>query len=272
MIAKLLPLITPHHIYVEPFGGGASLLFAKPPSPVEVYNDLNEGLVNLFRVLRDPEQFAEFHRLVSLTPYSRAEFNYCRDNWQEQGDPVQRAYQFYAVARMSFSGRFGSGFSSALTSSRRGMVDTASQWLSIIEQLPEIHTRLMRVQIECQDWRTILERYDMPETLFYLDPPYMPDTRSDKRYEHELTAEDHTELVDRLLGIQGQAILSGYDHPVYQPLTDAGWARKEWQTACYAAGRTRATGILGDGASMAMRPRTEVVWCKTRQLQLPLFG
>ena len=109
MTAKLLPLLTPHRIYVEVFGGGASLLFAKDPAPVEVYNDLNEGLVNLFRVLRDRGQFDEFQRLVALTPYARAEYDYCREHWQAQTDPVQRAYQFYVVARMSFGGHFGSG-------------------------------------------------------------------------------------------------------------------------------------------------------------------
>ena len=79
MVKKLLKLIPEHKIYVEVFGGGASLLFAKEPSPIEIYNDIDEGLVNFFRVLRDPEKFGKFYAKAVLTPYSRAEFYYCRD-------------------------------------------------------------------------------------------------------------------------------------------------------------------------------------------------
>lgn len=107
MVAKLLPLIPPHKIYVEVFGGGASLLFAKEPSPVEVYNDLDSGLVNFFRVLRDPGKFEKFYRKVCFTPYSREEYCFCRDTWGECKDDVERAYRWFVVARMSFSGKFG---------------------------------------------------------------------------------------------------------------------------------------------------------------------
>ena len=116
------------------------------------------------------------------------------------------------------------------------------------------------MQIECQDWRVILDRYDGPETLFYCDPPYVHDTRSSSRYAHELSASDHEELVTCLLGIEGMAIVSGYDHPIYRALDEAGWERYEWETACSAAGKTRATGILGEGSALRMQPRTEVAW------------
>src|SRR5690606_9021181 len=90
---KLLPLIPEHRTYVEPFGGGASLLFAKEPSPVEVYNDLDDGLVTLFRVLRHPLLFRIFQRKVALTPYARSEFMECRDSWQDC-EGVEKAYRF----------------------------------------------------------------------------------------------------------------------------------------------------------------------------------
>jgi len=217
MVAKLLPLIKEiqHHTYVEPFGGGASLLLAKPPSPVEVYNDLDQGLVGFFRVLRDPVQFAEFHRLVSLTQYSRAEYYHARDTWATEDDPVQRAYLWYVTARQSFSGCFGSSWSLAVTCSGRGMACTASKWLSAVERLPEVVERLLRVQVECHDWRQILDTYDRPGTLFYLDPPYVMSTRSAGGYAHELTADDHRELVERLPDLSGQWVLSGYESPLY---------------------------------------------------------
>lgn len=260
MVAKLLPLIPPHRIYVEPFGGGASLLFAKKPSPVEVYNDLDSGLVNFFRVLRDPKKFERFHRLVSLTPYSREEYDFCRKTWETCEDDVERAYRWYVVARMSFSGRFGSSWSSVVTASYRGMAGTTSKWLSTIEMLPAIHARMMRVQIEKADFRRILERYDTPETFFYLDPPYVPETRKAGEYKHEMSLEDHHDLVDRLLRLEGMAMLSGYAHDVHRPLEEAGWRRIDFGTACNATGRTRQTGILGVGAAKAKQKRIESVW------------
>lgn len=77
---KIIKLFPPHSIYVEPFGGAAHVLFAKEPSPVEVYNDIDSGLVNFFRVLRDPKSFGELALLCSLTPYSREEYYYFRKN------------------------------------------------------------------------------------------------------------------------------------------------------------------------------------------------
>ena len=271
MIRKILPLFPPHHTYVEPFGGAASLLFAKPPSPVEVYNDLDSSLVHFFRTLRDPEQFNQFHRLVSSTPYAREEYNYCRDTWSECDD-VERAYRWFVVARMSFSGRFGAGWRSIVTASRRGMASTCSAWLSIVDLLPQIHARLMRVQIEHSDWRIVLDRYDTPETLFYLDPPYVSETRRSGGYAHEMTLEDHQDLVDVLLQLRGKVILSGYAHQVYDSLETSGWQRHDWQTVCSAAGRTRATGIQGEGAALAMQARTETAWVSpTARLQERMF-
>lgn len=260
MMAKLLPLIPEHYMYVEPFGGGASLLFAKELSPVEVYNDIDSGLVNLFRVLRDEAKFQRFYRKACLTPYSREEYLFCRNTWDEQEDDVERAYRFFVVARQSFSGRFGGGWSFSRTASRNNMAKTCSKWLSCLEMLPEIHERLMQVQIEHLDFRKIFENYDTPETFFLCDPPYIPDTRKAGEYRHEMTLQDHQDLVGILLRIQGKAILCGYKHDIYKPLEDTGWHRLEFQMACHAVGRTRATGILGEGTARRMQPRTECVW------------
>ncbi len=260
MSKKLLPLLPRCHTYVEAFGGGASMLFAKHPSPVEVYNDLDGGLVGFFRVLRNPEQFKEFHRLVSLTPYARREFLDCRDAWKTETDPVTRAYMWFVVARISFSGEFGASMSTSVTSSHRGMASTVSKWLSIIDLLPQIADRLLRVQIEQADFRIILDRYDTPETLFYLDPPYVLSTRKGGKYEFELSDKDHADLVSLLLNLKGRAMLSGYAHDLYAPLEAAGWERKDFKTTCYAAGRTRASGLQGGGAVLEKQARVETVY------------
>ena len=248
------------------------MLFAKRPAEVETYNDLNSGLVNLFRVLRDKEQFPEFQRLCELTPYSREEFYDCRDKWESEADPVIQAWRFFVVARMSFGGQFGSSFGTVIATSRRGMAVQCSMWLSAIEGLPEVHARLMMVQVENADFRVILDRYDTPDTLFYCDPPYVPDTRKAKKYDHEMTEADHIDLVDLLLNIKGKCVLSGYPSPVYDRLTEAGWIRKEFNTACHAAGKTRNSNLQGAGSVMKHQPRTEVVWIKPISQEYGLFA
>jgi DNA adenine methylase len=259
MVAKLLPFIPKHKIYVEPYGGGASLLFAHEPSEIEVYNDLNSGLVNLFRVLRNREQFEQFHRLVQLTPYAREEFFDCKNNWSSTDDPVERAYRWFVVARMSFAGAFGQGWSFGRTSSR-GMESHVSAWLGIVEMLPEISQRLSTVLVEHKDAFGLIQTYDTEETFFYLDPPYVLSTRKAGGYKHELSDADHQRLVESLLNIKGKALLSGYANPIYAQLEKAGWQRKDWKTVCIAAGRTRATGILGEGACKRLQERTESIW------------
>ena len=260
MVKKLLKLIPKHQTYVEVFGGGAQLLFAKPPSPVEVYNDVDSGLINFFRVLRNPEKFQQFHRLVSLTPYSREEYNFCRDSWEQCEDDVERAYRWFVVARMSFSGHFGHSWSFSLNASSHGMSAACSSWLSAIEMLPQIHARIMRVQIEHKDFRELLPLYDTPETLFYMDPPYIPETRKHGRYKCEMTIDDHRELVDIVLKVKGMVMLSGYRHSIYEPLERSSWIRHDYKTACHAVAKTRATGILGKGSAKKMQSRVESVW------------
>ncbi len=224
-LKDILPHIPIHHTYVEVFGGSAQVLFAKPPSPVEVYNDTHSGVVNFFRVLRNPEQFREFLRLVSLTPFSREEYEFCKKTWHDCTDSVERAYRWFVVARQSYHGRFGKAFSYSIRHSVRGMAKNVSAYLSSIDLLPEVHERIMRVIIEHDDFRRIIPRYDTPETFFYCDPPYVPGTYSGRLYQYEMTIEDHQDLVKILLNIKGMALLSGIPNPVYEPLELAGWKR-----------------------------------------------
>ncbi len=261
---RLLPLLPPHHTYVEPFGGGAALLFAKSPSPVEVYNDLDSGLVNFFRVLRDRRKYRGLQLLASLTPYSREEYEAFRLTWDKAPEGVQRAYEWLVVARMAFGGIFDNSWGRVVTSSTRGMAQTAGSWLSTIERMPEIHARLMRVQVEHQDFRRVLEGYDRPQTLFYVDPPYVSEVRRSGGYQCELTVKDHEDLTRALLRVRGKVVLSGYRHAVHRPLERAGWKRIDFEVVCTAAGATRGSGLQGIGARTAKQRRVESVWISPR--------
>jgi DNA adenine methylase len=269
MVSWIVPLLPPHQVYVEVFGGSGAVLFAKPPAPMEVYNDVDQGCVTFFRVLRDPDLFPEFLRRAALMPYSRVEFETARDHWQEATDPVEQALRWYIVARWSFSGCWGRSWAHDVTPHpHQRLPITVSNWLSAVQGLPEFHARITRCFIEGDDWSAILDRYDGPDTLFYCDPPYAPDTRKPRSldlYRHEMTPADHEALVTRLLTVRGMVVLSGYDHPVYAPLTAQGWVQIR-----------RDVPLRAHNSRVSREDRrTECLWlnpaAQARQRQITLF-
>lgn len=214
MSKMIINLIPEHTTYVEPFGGMASVLINKTPSKVEVFNDLDERIYNLFSVLRmNPN---EFTKIISLVTYSESEFNRALESGNLH-DGLYGAINFYIVCRQSIGGRQNAF--SASNRSRGGMAGDVNAWLtSIDENLPLIVNRLSRVQIHHRDALEIIRKYDNPETLFYLDPPYMHSTRSPNArdiYGCEMTNEDHIKLLEMILSIKGKFILSGYPSDTY---------------------------------------------------------
>lgn len=248
--------IPPHRTYVEPFGGAMAVLLAKEPSPVEVYNDVDEALVHFWRVVRDPRLYRRLRERLELTPYARGEWDWSRRAWRDVDDPVERAARWWIGVRQSFAanapGSGSAGWSFSVDGSARGMSREVSKYLSAIVGLPAVHARLRRVQIEHGDWRRIFDLYDGPATFFYCDPPYVPETRRRGGYVHELTSADHAELVARLTAIEGGAVLSGYEHEVHRPLEAAGWTVRRRRVQCHAAW-TRRGGRVG-------QVRTECLW------------
>jgi len=150
----------------------------------------------------------------------------------------------------------------SVNTTSRGMASQVSRFMSSIDKLQDIHERMRRVQIECADWRVVLDRYSGPGWLAYCDPPYVAGARRAGGYEHELTDQDHRELVDRLMAYDGAVVLSGYRSAIYAPLEAAGWEAREIPVVCSAAGRTRASGLQGRGSAKTRQARTEVIWIK----------
>lgn len=207
-----------YDVYVEGFGGGASVLFAKPQNGIEIYNDINENVYALFKTLSNKEAFEQLKQRMDLTPYSAKLRDEYKDLLTTNLSLDDRAYYFLCVNRMSFN---GVGGFSATHIVRRNMSKSTSDFLSMIDKLPQIHNRLSSVIIEHRDIMDLIDKYDKNNVFMYLDPPYViSERRSSQRYECDMTDEQHKELIERLLNCKCKWLLSGYDNPIYQALTD----------------------------------------------------
>lgn len=247
---KLAPWVIenlpPHRIYVEPFGGAASVLMRKERSYAEVYNDLDANVVNLFRVLRDPVRAAALTEMLRLTPFAREEHETA---YTDTSDELERARQLIVLAFMGFGSnghnrRRKTGFRS---NSNRSGTTPAHDWVSYPHCIPAFVERLRGVVIESRPAIDVMRQHDSDETLHYVDPPYLPETRSglmhsSECYAHEMTTEEHVSLLAALKELRGMVVLSGYPAPLYDDALSS-WTRIERKA-------------LADGA----RDRVEVLW------------
>ncbi|MGQ0541394.1 MAG: DNA adenine methylase [Blastocatellia bacterium] len=212
--------------FCDVFGGSAAVLINRKPAPLETYNDLDSELVTFFKVLRNNPD--ELVRQVGLTPFSREEL--IKACTQEKGlSDLERARRFYVRARQTRTGLAQTSsegrWAHCVLTSRAGMAGAVSRWLGSVDCLPEIAQRLLRVQIENAPANEIIARYDDEKTLFYLDPPYVHESRGDKNaYENEMSNEDHIVLARTLSTIKGRAVISGYRTNLYDRLF-ADWHR-----------------------------------------------
>ena len=230
MLPVILPLLPRHDVWLEAFAGAAWVTLAKPPTEVETINDLDDGVVTFYRVLRDPELLPRLLLLLDQTPYARAEFLTARAGWRTATDPVEKARQWFVTARMSVN---GSPHTGGWSQSHQRDSWAISKWHSAIAGLSDVHARLRNVQMEHKDWRPLLTIHNNKDVLLYADPPYVHSTRNGSdRYEHELSDEDHCDLVEALLAWRGRALISGYAHTIYEPLERAGWHRIDTAVHC----------------------------------------
>lgn len=230
-IIKEFPL---HRVYLEPFGGGASVLLNKQPVDVETYNDLDQRITRLFRVLRDDgEAFLEKAR---FTLYSQVEF---RDAiaYPPNATEIDMALCDFIRWRQSFGGK-GETWSYTTGRARGGMAGDVNAWWTAIEMLPQIIDRLRRVQIICQPAFDAIPRFDHKDGLIYCDPPYVHGTRSKGStnvYGVEMSDTDHRQLAALLNRCKSRVVLSGYPSPLYDELY-AAWRRTDFNIANHAAG------------------------------------
>jgi DNA adenine methylase len=255
--AYLAPRIVemmPRHVqYVEPYFGGGAVLFARDPdderlwSPPhkgvsEVINDLNGSLTNFWRVLQAPDLFGKWLRRVQTTPFSGVEFEKAQDTLadEDRQSDVEQAAAFFVVNRQSLAGRMDSFTGITQTRTRTKMNNEVSAWLSCIDKLPEFHARLRRVLILPPTRAlAVIRRFDGPGTFFYIDAPYVHSTRTTTTEygAFEMTDGEHQELIDLLVAINGNAIVSMYHHPIYDALhCKYGWRLVECDRPNQASG------------------------------------
>ena len=210
----IIPLLPPHTCYVEPFAGAAWVLFGKPPSDVEVINDIDQELINFFRVVRDcPEQLiASFEwNLVS-----RAEFTRLAQTEPGSLSPVQRAHRFYYIIMAGWGGELNyPRFQTSVSDGGHGN-RLAGAMKTLRSRLEPVHKRLSTVIIENLDWVECISWYDSDRTVFYLDPPY---PGNGANYAHNMRAwDDHYTLAASLQKRRGKWLLSSYDIPEIREL------------------------------------------------------
>lgn len=212
-----------HECYVEPFGGGASVLLRKERSSLEVYNDLDGNVVNFFRVLR--ERPDELVRALYWTPFAHAEQKL---SLEPSDDPLEAARRLYVRSHMTISGptaQWNSGwrrqkFMSRGRSGKSNMTPAAKSFMNV-EYLYRLGERLRGVTIEETDALTLIPRYDHARAVFYVDPPYVASSRkrwNAQAYRHEMTDEQHVQMAQTLHAVTGMVVLSGYNCDLYREL------------------------------------------------------
>lgn len=258
IVDKLVELIPPHHTYLEPYLGSGAVFFRKSPSDIETVNDLDWDVVNLFQCIQtDPEKLA---RLVMTTPYSRQMYDdaFKSDPIMEvlsEGNRFLKACQFLVRCWQGHGFR-SNGYKVGWKNDVQGRERMYAlwNWYRLPEWVIEIAERLRRVQIECSPALELIVRYDYENVFMYLDPPYLLGTRcgKQKQYKHEMSDEEHEEMLQKAIGSKAKIMISGYASEMYDDML-SGWRRKEFRSH----------------AEMGSR-RTEVVWMNYESGQIEL--
>lgn len=239
----ILSFFPQHRVYVEPFGGGGSVLLRKERSYAEVYNDLDDEIVNLFRVARDHGQ--QLENLLRLTPFARAEFDL---SYEPSDDAIEQARRTLVRSFMGFGSAAVSKQKTGFrANSNRSGTTPAHDWANYPDALQFVVERLNGVVIENRGAIECMQHHDSVQTLHYVDPPYVKSTRymdsKTKCYRHEMDDVDHAALAADLKQLKGYVVLSGYACDLYDKELFSDWTRFE-------------RPAFADGA----KERTEVIW------------
>jgi len=204
----ILPNFPDHQCYVEPFAGGAALFFMKEPSKVEVLNDTNSELVNLYRVVQ--HHLEEFMRQFKWALVSREIYAWEKLKHVDTLTDIQRAARFFYLQQQGFGAKPSHTFGTATTSA------PSLNLLRLEERLSAAHLRLSRVYVEHLDWKEVIRRYDRPHTLHYLDPPYWQTAG----YGSDFPLEEYQAMATIAREVKGKVVISINDHPDIREIFD----------------------------------------------------
>ena len=230
---KLIELMPDHTRYLEPFAGGLSVLLCKPCEGIaEWVNDTNQWLCNFWAVMAREELFQQFARAIEATLLNEWDFRHSREIMKGplNGQYVGDAIAFFINARMSRQG-LGKDYCTPTRRTRRGMNENVSAWLTAVDGLADVHQRLRRVEVWNRSAIDAIKKLDGPDLLVYGDPPYLHGTRnSTGEYgEHEMSHDDHAELLGVLASMEGKFILSGYRSSLYDDIAETfNWRRVDF--------------------------------------------
>jgi DNA adenine methylase len=258
---KLVDLLPPHRVYIEPFFGSGAVLFAKAPSPMEFVNDIDDGIVTFFRVLRErPEDLA---RVCRLTPYARAEYQAAVATEGSTVDDLERARLFWVRVNQSFAKTAGvrTGWSATVARTQ----STGASVQGRIDRFAACAERLSRVTIEHCDAADLVSRMaKSADTVVYADPPYLHTTRvsaSRNDYRAEMTEDDHQRLAEVLRATSAVVVLSGYSSSLYDSLYE-GWWSVDWAVTAFSS-NSRTNQRTGRVERVWMNRPPEDLWQHT---------
>lgn len=211
---SIISLMPKHVHYVEPFFGGGSVLLQKPAEGIsEVVNDIHQELTTFWRVLQNETDFERFKRVIDAMPFSQTEW---KASLTTSDDPIRAAVNFFVRCRQSRAGKLNAFATLSRNRTRRRMNEQASSWMTAVDGLQQVAERLKRVVILCDDAIKVIRSQDGPATLHYLDPPYLHETRvTTADYDHEMTTDQHSELLETIDRCEGKVLISGYPNNLY---------------------------------------------------------
>ena len=229
--SHIINSLPPHNAWIEAFCGSAALTIAKKPAPIEIINDVDDQIINLFEQLRNNSK--KLISAINLTPYARKEFFNAKQN-EAAIDPLEKARRFLISTMMTVNGAVGetgAGFSFSQSYSRDGREARVNRWYNLPDRLEKVVERLKSVRVENRDARELLEMFiNKPATLFYMDPPYLMERSH--QYKHDIDEKFHIELLELSNKAKCMMLISSYDNDLYNKMlsTRNGWTKSIVET------------------------------------------
>lgn len=252
-VKNIIPLLPIRDTYVEHCGGSGAILLAREESELEVFNDRFSGVTDFYKIIQNPKTRDDLIERMNPTIHSRELFMHCKDTWENTQDPVERALKWYYMVVCSFGGQarnFGR--------STAGINIVAIKLQKKISLIGEVSRRISHVLFENQDMFQSMTDFDGPDTVHYFDPPYVKYAKG--AYDYEMNREQHYQLCNRIMGLEGFVALSGYANPIYDSFE---WTdRHEWEVSESTSSQAFTEENNLTDKYMERGKRTEVLWIK----------